>query len=109
MIPHEYSKDGSLEQLKAEIEASSPYNDGWTRQHYAKEVKTIQEQNAKYAKNLKERHNAEKKDYIVQLGEEDVRYLRSIKARSYAGMNDRVTCELFARMTEQILDTESKA
>ena len=28
------SKDGSLEQLKAEIEAASPYNDGWTRQHY---------------------------------------------------------------------------
>ena len=106
MIPHEYSKGGSLEQLKAEIEASSPYNDGWTRQHYAKEAKRIQEQNAKYTENLEERRDAKKKDYIVQLSKEDIEHLRVIAAS--AEMNDRVLYELFFRMTEQILDAESK-
>ena len=96
----------SLEQLKAEIEAASPYNDGWTRQHYAEEVKRIQEQEAKYAKNLKERRDAKKKDYIVRLSRGDIENLRAIEAS--AEMNDRVLYELFFRMTEQILDTESK-
>ena len=106
MIPHEYSKGGSLEQLKAEIEATSPYNDGWTRQHYAEEAKRIQEQDAKYTEDLEERHNAKKKDYIVQLSKEDIEHLRVIVAS--AETNDRVLYELFFRMTEQILDTESK-
>ena len=96
----------TLKQVKAEIEAASPYNDGWTRQHYAKEAKRIEEQEAKYAKNLKERRDAKKKDYIVQLSKEDIENLRAIEAS--AEMNDRVLYELFFRMTEQILDTENK-
>ena len=96
----------TLKQVKAEIEATSPYNDGWTQQHYAKEVKRIEEQEAKYAKNLKERRDAKKKDYIVQLSKEDIENLRAIEAS--AEMNDRVLYELFFRMTEQILDTEIK-
>ena len=108
MIPHEYSKGGSLEQLKAEIEAASPYNDGWTRQHYAEEAKRIQEREAKYAENLEERRDAKKKDYIVQLSKEDIEHLRAAKLSPRNIVNDRITCELFARMTEQILDTENK-
>ena len=96
----------SLKQLKAEIEAASPYNDGWTRQHYAEEVKRIQEQEAKYVENLKERRDAKKKDYIVRLSRGDIEHLRVIAAS--AEMNDRVLYELFFRMTEQILDTENK-
>ena len=96
----------TLKQVKAEIEATSPYNDGWTQQHYAKEAKRIEEQEAKYAKNLKERRDAKKKDYIVQLSKEDIENLRAIEAS--AEMNDRVLYELFFRMTEQILDTEIK-
>ena len=96
----------TLKQVKAEIEAASPYNDGWTRQHYAKEAKRIEEQEAKYAKNLKERRDAKKKDYIVRLSRGDIEHLREIAAS--AEMNDRVLYELFFRMTEQILDTENK-
>ena len=96
----------TLKQVKAEIEAASPYNDGWTRQHYAKEAKRIEEQEAKYAKNLKERRDAKKKDYIVRLSRGDIEHLRVIAAS--AEMNDRVLYELFFRMTEQILDTENK-
>ena len=100
------SRDGSLEQLKAEIEATSPYNDGWTRQHYAEETKRIQERDAKYTENLEERRDAKKKDYIVRLSRGDIEHLREIAAS--AEMNDRVLYELFFRMTEQILDTENK-
>ena len=96
----------TLKQVKAEIEAASPYNDGWTQQHYAKEAKRIEEQEAKYAKNLEERRDAKKKDYIVQLSKEDIENLRAIEAS--AEMNDRVLYELFFRMTEQILDIENK-
>jgi len=96
----------TLKQVKAEIEAASPYNDGWTRQHYAEEAKRIEEQEAKYAKNLEERRDAKKKDYIVQLSKKDIENLRAIEAS--AEMNDRVLYELFFRMTEQILDTEIK-
>ena len=96
----------TLEQVKAEIEATSPYNDGWTQQHYAKEAKRIEEQEAKYAENLEERRDAKKKDYIVRLSRGDIEHLREIAAS--AEMNDRATCELFARMTEQILDTKIK-
>jgi len=98
----------TLEQVKAEIEATSPYNDGWTQQHYAKEAKRIEEQEAKYAKNLKERRDAKKKDYIVQLSRGDIEHLRAAKLSPRNIVNDRVTCELFARMTEQILDTGIK-
>ena len=96
----------TLKQVKAEIEAASPYNDGWTQQHYAKEAKRIEEQEAKYAKNLEERRDAKKKDYIVRLSRGDIENLRAIEAS--AEMNDRVLYELFFRMTEQILDTENK-
>jgi protein-tyrosine-phosphatase len=96
----------TLEQVKAEIEAASPYNDGWTQQHYAEEAKRIEEQEAKYAKNLEERRDAKKKDYIVRLSRGDIENLRAIEAS--AEMNDRVLYELFFRMTEQILDTEIK-
>ena len=96
----------TLKQVKAEIEAASPYNDGWTRQHYTKEAKRIEEQEAKYAKNLEERRDAKKKDYIVQLSKKDIENLRAIEAS--AEMNDRVLYELFFRMTEQILDTKIK-
>ena len=69
-------------------------------------AKRIQEREAKYAENLEERRDAKKKDYIVQLSKEDIEHLRVIAAS--AEMNDRVLYELFFRMTEQILDTESK-
>ena len=96
----------TLEQVKAEIEASSPHNDGWTRQHYAEVAKRLQEREAKYAENLEERRDAKKKDYIVRLSRGDIEHLRVIAAS--AEMNDRVLYELFFRMTEQILDTENK-
>ena len=96
----------TLEQVKAEIEAASPHNDGWTRQHYAEVAKRLQEREAKYAENLEERRDAKKKDYIVRLSRGDIEHLRVIAAS--AEMNDRVLYELFFRMTEQILDTESK-
>ena len=96
----------TLEQVKAEIEASSPHNDGWTRQHYAEVAKRLQEREAKYAENLEERRDAKKKDYIVRLSRGDIEHLRVIAAS--AEMNDRVLYELFFRITEQILDTENK-
>jgi hypothetical protein len=100
--------DGSLEQLKAEIEAASPYNDGWTRQHYAEKAKSMKEQNVEYARDLRKRLDAEKQDYVIQLCEGDIEYLRSFKNGNYAATDYRPNCELFARITEQILDTKRK-
>ena len=98
----------TLKQVKAEIEAASPYNDGWTRQHYAEVAKRLQERETKYAENLEERRDAKKKDYIVRLSRGDIEHLRAAKLSPRNIVNDRVTCELFSRMTEQILDTGIK-
>tara|TARA_B100001971_G_C17793729_1_gene335859 strand:- start:146 stop:475 length:330 start_codon:yes stop_codon:yes gene_type:complete len=102
------SRDGSLEQLKAEIEAASPYNDGWTRQHYAEKAEILKNENAEQEVDLKERLEAPKEDYVIQLGKGDVKHLQAFNDRNFAGIDHRVTFEIFARITKQILDIKVK-
>ena len=102
------SRDGSLEQLKAEIEAASPYNDGWTRQHYAEKAEILKNENAEQEEDLKERLEAPKEDYVIQLGKGDVKHLQAFNDRNFAAIDHRVTFEIFARITKQILDIKVK-
>ena len=100
--------DGSLEQLKAEIEAASPYNDGWTRQHYAEKAEMLKNERVKQAMDLKERLKAPKEDYVIQLGKGDVKHLQAFNDRNFAGIEHQVTFEILARITKQIVDINAK-
>jgi len=101
--------DGSLEQLKAEIEAASPYNDGWTRQHYAEKAEILKNERVEQAIDLKERLKAPKEDYVIQLGKGDVKHLQAFNDRNFAGIDHQVTFEILARITKQIVDIKAKA
>tara|TARA_Y100000034_G_scaffold6779_2_gene7508 strand:- start:942 stop:1253 length:312 start_codon:yes stop_codon:yes gene_type:complete len=100
--------DGSLEQLKAEIEAASPHNDGWTRQYYAKKAEMLKNERAEQAIDLKERLKAPKEDYVIQLGKGDVKHLQAFNDRNFAGIEHQVTFEILARITKQIVDINAK-
>jgi hypothetical protein len=57
---------------------------------------------------MKERLEAPKEDYVIQLGKGDVKHLQTFNDRNFAGIDHRVTFEIFARITKQILDIKVK-
>ena len=57
---------------------------------------------------MKERLEAPKEDYVIQLGKGDVKHLQAFNDRNFAGIEHQVTFEILARITKQIVDIKAK-